>query len=497
MSNGYDDRRKNAGSEKARGSSSRNGTNKTQQNQTSKKIASTSKRSESGIGTRARSGKNKAGKSQYITFYVVTLVVAVIVCLGTFLFVFSQITGNQSGNEPADPLRSSQQTPPDEGNDDENEDPPVIAIDEIGLTGVIININQSGRVLEILDIDSLEVLNFRADNSTTMQNRTGDSMSFAQFRPGDIVDARYREIGEPLTSISLAPAAWEHRNVSDIRVNPQGRTITVGDGANIYRYTERTISLFDNEHYDIADINPLNVVTLRGIGSDIWYIEISRSTGFINIVNGENIRDGIIEVDNNISMHLNEDGSTYDPIRVLSGNRQVSVRGSNIHDFNTAIDVSVGEQAILDLSSVQFLAGVVSFNINEPGASVTINGIPKRTDEPLILDYGRYELVVAKDGFITYETVFELNEPSLELTIRLERDVNRVNITVITLNAATNETITGARVYLDDVFIGQTPVAALVEEGNRMLSIRKEGFMSLSFMTDGRLRYDISLQELR
>lgn len=440
--------------------------------------------------------KNKGGKSQYIAFYVLTLIVAVAVCLGTFWFVFSQVSpGRLMGSEGSngDPSTATQTTS-NTYEDNPGDEPPIIAVDEIGLTGVIVSVNQAGQTLEILDIDSLSIFSFSADNSTTMQTRTGGSMSLAQFRPGEIVDARYRELGEPLTSITLAPNAWEHRNIGDVRVNPQGNTITVGNSAIIYRYHEQTIALFNDAPFDIADIHPLDTATIRGIGSDIWFIELNRGTGFINIVNGENIRNGVIEISGHPTVFLNDNGTTDAPIRVQVGTRQIFVQGDNIHDFNTTLDVSTNEQAILNLSAVQVLSGVVSFNINQPGATITLNGNAHRADEPLILDHGRYNLVVSLEGFITYERTFEFNSSSLEITVNLERDIARVSFSVFTADAATGEPLIGARIYLNNEFLGVTPFTALVEEGNHMLSIRKDGFASLSFMTDGRPRYDIELQ---
>ena len=434
--------------------------------------------------------KSKSGKSQYIVFYIVTLIVAVIVCLATFAFVLSRVMGNGSPGLVERP--GTQQSAPG-ANVNNSEEPPVVAIDEIGLTGVIVDVNQAGRTLEILDIDSLTTLDFRADNTTIMQNRAGEVMSFTQFRAGDIVDIRYRETSDALTSMNLTSEAWEYRNVDNVVVNPADRTISV-DG-RFYRYSDQTIAVFNNAPYNISDINPLNVVTVRGISSNVWFVEVNRGTGFINIINSERIIDGVIEIDNNITHNLNEENASDESVRVPTGNRQIVVRGSNIHDFILNMDVGLNEQTTLDLSAVQIRSGVVSFNINEPGATIVINGIIKPSNEPLILDYGSYELVVTKEGFVTYETEFELNQPSLELAINLERDVERVSLTVVTTNAATGGALPGVSVYIDNVFIGHTPLNALVEIGDRMLAIRKEGFMSLNFMTDGRLRYDIALQE--
>ncbi|MCL2564342.1 MAG: PEGA domain-containing protein [Defluviitaleaceae bacterium] len=424
--------------------------------------------------------KKRASKGQYITFYIVTLVAAVAVCLATFAFVLSSVVNNRpSTGVPGDTLQANSTNTP--------EQVPVLAIDEISITGVIMELNHGERSLEIFDLGSQRNLDFRADNATSMQNRYGEVMSFAQFRAGDIVDARYTEVGGILSSMNLATAAWERRNVTNLRVNAENRTITLGN--ETFRYDDRTISIFNNDPYSIENINPLNVVTLRGMGSDVWFVEVSRGTGFINIVNGDDIRDGIIEIDNDMVLQLNDRGTTDEPIRVQSGNRRIRIRGSNIEDFDTSLDVNPGESAILNLSDVQITAGVVTININEADAIVTINGTPVRAAEPQILTYGSYELVIWKEGFRTYESTFELNEPALELNIFLEPEIRTMNITVETIPL-------GARIYVDNAFVGLSPVTTSVEEGVRMISARMAGFIDVNFPTDGGSRYEVILREL-
>jgi len=500
MSNDNDRRKPSANDERRRGSAGRGGTNSAQQNQTSQARDRTpgKGRTPNNAGP-AKRKKKKNSQGRYIIFYVITLIVAVIVCLAAFYFVLTNpLSSNRepSTGRPAGSAGAESTAPNDDDDDDDNGDAPVITIDEVSLTGIVVNINQANRSLEILDFDSVQTLNFRTDNATAMQNRAGENMSFSQFRVGDIVDARYREPENPLISVNVAADSWEHRNVDNVQVNTVNSTMIVG--TSIYRFSERTVSLFNNAPHNVADIHPLNVVTLRGIGHDIWFVEVSRGTGFINIINGESIRDGVIEIDGNFTVSLNADGSTDEPIRVQTGNNRIVVRGSNIETFQTTLDVSMGEQAILNLANVQVIAGVVTFNISEPGATVMVGGVARSATEPLILNYGSHTLVVSREGFVTYETVFMLDQPALELEIRLEPEVATELLTVVTTHAGTNEPLPGARVYVNSTFVGVTPVSAPVpiQEGTRMLSIRKDGFMSMDFVIDSDLHYNIALHEL-
>jgi len=439
------------------------------------------KRTVRDLGSASEKPKRKASKGQYVTFYIVTLVAAVVVCLTTFFFVYSHTAGNRpAANGSDNSLITNAVTAP--------EQTPVSAIDEISISGLIMNLSHSARTLEVLDLESQRILSFRSDNSTAMHNRYGEIMSFAQFRPGDIVDARYTEVGGVLSSMSLATAAWERRNVTNVRVNPENRSLSIGN--DVFRYDERTISIFNDNPFNIEEIDPLSVVTLRGMGSNVWFVEVSRGTGIINIINGESIRDGVIEIDNNLTLQLNERGQADEPIRVQSGNRRILIRGSNIEDFSTNLDVNSGESAILDLSNVQIVAGVVTLNISELDAVVTVNGTPRRSGEPLILSYGSYELVVRKEGFVTYESTFELNEPTLDLVIVLEAEIRTRNITI-------ESTPQGANVYIDNNFVGITPITTSIEEGIRMITLRRDGFVEITLPTDEGNRYHFTLRELQ
>ena len=429
--------------------------------------------------------KQQAKKSttKYVAFYIITLVVAVIVCLTVFFYAFTKTmqdkpAGDSTGSSPTQSIPSSNE--PVSSN--------VSAVDEVSVIGVIRTINTGSKALGLLDIDSQKTYTFSVDNSTAMQNKYGESMSFAEFNPGDIVDVRYTEMGGVLTGMSISTRAWEHRNVTNVKVNADNKTISVGN--DTYKYDDdKTISMFGGGKYDIAAIDPLNVVTLRGMYGNVWFVEISKGIGFVDIVNGEDIKDGVIEIDNNMTMQLNNKGTTDEPIKVQSGSRKVIVKGSNIEIYTTTIDVSAGENVLLDLSQVQITAGVLTLNINELDSTVTIDGVQKRATEPQILTYGKYNITVKKDGFKPYESILEMNEADITLDITLEKEIKLMDITVVT-------TPSGADVYIDNAYVGISPVTTSVEEGIRTITVKKTGYIDVNLQTDNyHMEYQIGLRE--
>ena len=429
--------------------------------------------------------KTKAKKSaaQYVAFYIITLVAAVIVCLAVFFYVFTNTIkdkspGSASNNMPVQTAQPSSGAAPSG----------VTAVDEISVIGVIRTVNSGAKALGLLDIDSQKTYTFSVDNSTTMQNKYGESMTFAEFKPGDIVDVRYTQMGGVLTGMTISTRAWEHKNVTNVKVNAENRTISIGN--DTYKYdSEQTISVFDGESYNIAAIDSLNVVTLRGMDVNVWFVEISKGIGFVDIVNGEDIKDGVIEIDNNMTMQLNNKGATDEPIKVQSGSRRVIIKGSNIEIYTTTIEVNAGEKVLLDLSQVQITAGVLTLNINEPNSTVTIDGTQRRASEPQILTYGKYEITVKKDGFKPYESILDMNEADITLDITLEKEIKMMDITVITIPS-------GADVYLDNVYVGISPVTTSVEEGIRTITVKKAGYIDVNLQTDNyHTEYQIPLRE--
>jgi len=427
--------------------------------------------------------KAKGSKTQYVAFYIITLVAAVIVCLAVFFYVFTNTVKDKPAANTAN--TNPVQTPaPSSGPLPSG----VTAVDEISVIGVIRTISPGTKALGLLDIESRKTYTFSVDNSTTMQNKYGESMSFGEFKPGDIVDVRYTQMGGVLTGMTISTRAWEHKNVTNVKVNGETKTISIGNDR--YKYDdEQTISVFGGAKYDIASIDSLNVVTLRGMEGNVWFVEISKGIGFVDIVNGEDIKDGIIEIDNNMTMQLNSKGTTDEPIKVQSGSRKIIIKGSNVEIYTTTVEVNAGETAILDLSQVQITAGVLTLNINEPNSTVTIDGAQKRPTEPQILTYGKYDIMVKKDGFKTYESTLDMNEPDITLDITLEKEIKLIDITVIT-------TPSGADVYIDNAYIGISPVTTAVEEGIRTIMVKKAGYIDVNLQTDNyHTEYQIGLRE--
>lgn len=426
--------------------------------------------------------RNSRSGSQYIYFYIITLIVAVIVCVAVFFMAFRFVTKGKTVPEKTG--GQSELSAQQKSKENENF---VSTMDEISIVGVINGLNTKERKIEIYDIENLKTFTYNIGGATTLKNKHGEAMSISELKIGDIVDARVGEESEILSSLNISSMAWEYKQITNVKINTESSSVIVGNEA--YKYTKETKVVYEGAPFEIGKIDPLNVVTLRGMKDQCWFVEVEKAVGTIEVINSENIKGGIIEIDTNNRILMEEDGKISEPIKVQEGRRRIVVKGSNIEPFTKEIDVVTGETVTLDLSEAVVTAGELTISLNVSDAKVTIDGKEIRAKDPQVLPYGKYILRAEREGYEPFEQEITLDSPKKEFTGTLIEAVKMKQISVST-------TPNGANVYIDNNYMGISPITVSVEENARVLTVKKAGYSDMTiYMLEGENSYALTLHE--
>ena len=419
-----------------------------------------------------------ANKSKYMAFYLLTLLAAILICIGVFLAVFNMVT-NSGGKG----LGSGAEKPPNG-----QVSGPIIATNEITTIGMIHSKDARNNTLEVLDIENEHMITFTIDTSTQMRGRTGESLTFADFNVGDIVDFRYPEAGSVISSMAQSPRAWEQRQITGARINTDSNSIIWGNES--YSYTKNLKVIYNNQDIRISEVEPNSVITMRGMGRNIWYILVERGIGVLEFVNADEIQDGVLEFEGAQSVSFLIDSLEDNKVSILDGSYKVTIRGSNIVPFVMDVFVVSGQSTTLDLSQIEIVAGILNVSVNILDAEVFIDGERIRVSEPQVLNYGVYKISATHPNYEKYEEVIEID--SLEKNLKIEL-VEAVVFTRVSITSNPE----GANVYIDDAFIGVTPLSVPLDirsNLNRELTVRKEGYHDMTVrMFEGQDIYRISL----
>lgn len=400
--------------------------------------------------------------SEYAAFYIITLIIAVIVSVILFVAVFSHIRNDipnlDTNNEIDDPIEDIS-----------------LERNEVTILGVIQNINTVSRVLHVYDITTRNTIILNVEGSTDLRDRFGQGLVFAEISQGDIVNATYYTINNTLSSLRISNDTWERRFVSGLEINENNNTITVGN--DIFNYTDQILILNNGDNYSISNLHPLNIVTMRGINNTVWFIEVERGFGTINVINSNQIKNGSMEVGRLISIPIGEQADPNNQhANIQEGTHRITVRGSNIAPYTREITVNNGETTIVDLSTIPLTSGSLTITTNVP-ATVTINGSQVDISQPIPLNFGQYDIVAQSPGYYPYESTLTVNNANQQLEISLLQETVNGSIEIASIPA-------GADVFIDNVSIGITPITATVEQGTRNLTLRKEGFITIEMPID-------------
>lgn len=417
------------------------------------------------VPSRRRGSGDRNKKTGYALFLITTIFIGVLVCVFVFAAFYKSIIddkGNGTGNTiTATPSVTPTDGPLTTGNDDGQ---------TVSGIGIILGVDSGKKSVGFLDSTTESSSTLFVDGATELRDKYGNSMVFNEFEIGDIVDVQFKKSGNILLYLKISPQYWEHSEVTKVKVSPDTKSITYNNEK--YGYGDNLIVKYKSENFDITKLSDIDLVTIRGYSDKVLLVDVIKRHGAIILEENTDIINGTVEIDGGdfIALEPRE-------VSVLEGRHQIIVRGSNIEPFTTEKTVEAGETYKLDLSEVVFNKGVMSFKINESDVKLTVNGEDRNPSEPLVLDYGEYEIVAEKEGFNKFEKTVTFDTAKLEVEIELER---LLKISAITIST----TPEGANVYIDDQYVGISPVTVSVTYGSHVITVRKDGYITVDIPID-------------
>lgn len=453
------------------------------------------------VSSKPRKQAVKAKSSSAAIILIITTVFGVLTSIVAFAILFNTFFGGNTVNNTANhsPALINIAQPP----------PPVIepVVTEVGQLGVAVirDIDTLARTLTIYHIDNNTVYTLPVSIGAPINNRFGETLVFGELRIGDIVDIQMDMSSDNLTAVSINGTAIEFTEVSNVQVDTANGFLTVGN--NHYFFSDETISVLGGQPHSVENISPMDIVTIRVYQNKVYYISVSRSHGFLEVINADHIIDGSIEVRSNI-VYLNDED--FSPIKLPEGSNTVIVRGSNTETLSINVLIQRGEYYQLDLSHVEQLSGILNVTVNVDGATITVNGNVETFQEPLNLIHGEYTISVTMEGFEPYERTIQLNQSVLTLNIQLVEIPVEPEIAEEVIDELIDELVdelvdelldemivaeieipeliptrpmqittdpSNAEVFIDNLFVGITPLTIEIPIGERTIRFRKEGHL--------------------
>ena len=407
-------------------------------------------------GKGGSSGKEKmpSDKEQFRRLLILAVIIGVIFFVVAFAVTMFQNRGENSQEQPVqeeEPLQTA----------------PVAAEDFQAL----VLTKESDSRIELYDLQADKSAYYNVTDQTVFEN----GLSRSRLSAGDLVEVSIAEnTTADIASLASIQNAWSKTDTSQVQADTGTKTLKVGGSS--YKYKDETLFLYESNRLSPEDIETVDIVTLKGIDDTVWCVEVTKYHGFVVLDNKEAVENGTVQIDNNPAAKLEE----IEEIPVQSGAHTLTVKGDNIEDYTISIFVTDGEQFRIDLQNLQGKTAIVVLNVNVDGYSVLVDGQKLESTSPLVLPLGEYTLRIEKEGYLPWEQKVTLTESEASFDITLEEDLKIGSLAITTQPS-------GAQVFLDNAYIGLSPLTTNIKYGEHQLIVKKEGYkdVSVPFVVDG------------
>ncbi|MBO5282592.1 MAG: PEGA domain-containing protein [Lachnospiraceae bacterium] len=350
-------------------------------------------------------------------------------------------------------------------------------------TAVLVEKDSREGTVKLLNLDLGRTYTLSVDGTSTLYDKYGEAVSLEQLQPGDIVDVTFLRSKKRLNTLQLSASAWVNESVSRYEIDLQRREVTIGD--NVYKLTGDTIYLSQGMRIEAMDLNPADVLTLKGIGSSVLSVNVEQGHGYLRLQNDENFIGGFIEVGQSSIRRIESDML----LTVSEGSYQIQI-SKNGGGGTKEVTIRRGEETTLDIGDLEvpeIQYGTVLFSLTPSSASLYIDGEKADPSGPVSLEYGIHQLIVRASGYQTITTYIKVAQPSGGLDITLdandaaEENAEQEEQEKLAQYKVFVDAPEGAEVYVDGNYVGIVPMSFAKSSGSHIITLRRSGYETRSY----------------
>ena len=386
-------------------------------------------------------------------------------------------------------------------------------------TAVLVSKNKEENSVTFLNLALGRKYTLSIEGTTTFFDKYGYSISLDQIETGSVVDLTFLKSKKRLNSMQISSEAWSYEKINRYDINTVRNELTVGE--DIYKFNGDTILLSEDRQIEMIDMNAVDVLTVRGIGTTVHSIKVEQGHGYLRLVNDEQFIGGWIEIGKSMIRRITEDmlltvpEGSYQVLISLSGGGGIK---NVVINRNEEVTLDIGD---LDVAEIKY--GTVIFSMTPSGAALYIDGTQADTSQPVTLEYGIHQLIAKAAGYQTVTSYLKVGEETAGIDVVLDAvegeideeestdtqntdtstdstgttntaSSNTASANTASANTGNSDTTTatsyykvyidapeGAEIYLDGNYIGISPCSFKKTSGAHVITLRKSGYATRSY----------------
>lgn len=344
---------------------------------------------------------------------------------------------------------------------------------------IVVNIDTEDQriIVENINENKKSVLTYTG--ATSIKNRYGDEISVSKLIPGEIVELEYNKGTQKISKIRITDDAWEYTDVKEFTIDVDDGILKTG--SQNYSLDGDAKAFSNGLEIGLEEINERDEITLKGYGTNIYSIIVTKGHGYIVLENTESFVGGLIDIGSEIVTEI-ENGMV---ITAPEGTYTVTVT-KNGAGGSQEIVVIRDTEITLDISRLQTSSemGSIKFSIIPSTAKLYIDGTITNYTDPISLSYGNHSFKIVAAGYNTQFGNINVNKSYTTKTFTMNQTETTTSQTTASGSATQQATINeplGANVYYDNVYKGIVPITFDVTPGSHTIVLRKTGYTSKSY----------------
>lgn len=350
-------------------------------------------------------------------------------------------------------------------------------------TAVVLKKDGKEGTVTLLNLDLSRSYTLAVKGTSNLYDKYGEAVSLEQISVGDIVDVTFLRSKKRLNTMQLSPSAWVYTDASRYEIDLRRNEVTIGE--DVFKLTGDTIYLSQGMRIEAMDINPVDVLTFKGIGSSILSVDVEQGHGYLRLQNEENFIGGYMDIGQSSIRRIEEDML----LTVPEGRYQIKIskRGGG---GTKEVTIRRGEETALDIGDLEvpeIQYGAIVFTLDPSAAKLYIDGEKADTSAPVNLEYGIHQVIVRANGYQTITTYIKVAQPSGGLAFTLDKvDANKENDEQEEKDRLAQYKVfvdapEYAEVYLDGNYVGIAPTSFAKSEGSHIITLRRSGYETRSY----------------
>ena len=281
---------------------------------------------------------------------------------------------------------------------------------------VVTGIDTDHRLLTLRDCKTTKEKPYSYTGGTYIKNKYGDNLTIEQLELGELVTIEEKK--ETLTTVQISAEAFSYDDLYRYTLDKEMKSLTVGNES--YYFDEDLLIYHESSKISVSEISEQDTICMKGIGQQIYVIQVTTGHGTVVLENTELFQGGYITIGNILSKKI----TPQMRIEVPEGTYLLAV-ANNGYGGSRNITVEANRELKVNLDELKGEGPKIcqiQFKATPENAVVKLDGEQVQLGQAVEVTYGAHRLTAEAEGYTDWKRTLIVNSATAEISIEMTRE---------------------------------------------------------------------------